>query len=423
MSKHRYHTVNFNQVDFKQLASEVDGGKLAFAIDVAKEDYVAGFMGSDQTLIKLVKWRHPQQTPALLDRLTEAFSADQLCAVMEPTGSYGDALRFKLKDLGIEVYLIAPKRVHDSAEIYDGVPSLHDAKAAYLIGRLHWQGVSQVWQEHSPNRRAFKAQLTLVSLYKGRLQRGLNRFEALLSTYWPEAESLLDRDSATLLQLIKTYGDPAHIAANHVAGRTLMQKTGGYFLSDEKIDQVISSARHTIGVPCLEAERKLLQTFAQDLLDTRQSLRTIEAAIKQQVQLDTQTRQVAEVVGHTTAAVLNASLGSALSYADSESYLKGAGMNLKEVSSGKHKGQLKLTKRGPSIARYYLYFAALRLIQKDPITQAWYQTKVLNDGGYGGKAIIAIMRKLAKGLWHVARGETFDTSKLFNIEHLALPQT
>lgn len=420
MSKHRYHTENFKQINWNQLASKIDGRQIAFAIDVAKEDFVAGFIDEDQQINKLIKWKHPQQTQALLDHLTETFPAEQLCAVMEPSGSYGDSLRAKLVDLGITVYRVSPKRVHDVAEVYDGVPSLHDAKAAWLIGLLHWQGVSEVWEENSSQRRTLKAQLTELSLYKGRLQRGLNRFEALLSRHWPEVESLLDRDSATFLQLIKTYGDPAQIAANSEAARTLMQKTGGHFLRPEKIDQVLSRAQHSVGVPCIEAERQLLQTFARDLLETRQSLRKIEALIKTQVKQDAATAQVAEVVGDTTAAVLSASLGSAINYEDPDSYLKSAGMNLKERSSGKHKGQLKLTKRGPSIVRYYLYFAALRLIQKDLVVRTWYRAKVSRDGGYGGKAIVAIMRKLIKGLWHVARGEAFDTTKLFNIEHLAL---
>jgi len=62
----------------------------------------------------------------------------------------------------------------------------------------------------------------------------------------------------------------------------------------------------------------------------------------------------------------------------------------------------------------------LRLIQEDQVVQAWYRAKASRDGGYGGKAIVAIMRKLGKGLWHVARGESFDSTKLFNTEPLAL---
>ncbi len=34
------------------------------------------------------------------------------------------------------------KRVSDAHEIYDGVPSLHDAKSATIITRLHREGLN-----------------------------------------------------------------------------------------------------------------------------------------------------------------------------------------------------------------------------------------------------------------------------------------
>jgi transposase len=58
--------------------------------------------------------------------------------------------------------------------------------------------------------------------------------------------------------------------------------------------------------------------------------------------------------------VLGATVGTPVDYPNPHSYLKALGLNLKERSSGKHKGQLKITKRGPGEARKYLYFAALR---------------------------------------------------------------
>ena len=35
------------------------------------------------------------------------------------------------------------------------------------------------------------------------------------------------------------------------------------------------------------------------------------------------------------------------------------------------------------------------------------------------KCVIALMRKLAKALWHLARGSTFDPTKLFNLKAIA----
>jgi transposase len=63
--------------------------------------------------------------------------------------------------------------------------------------------------------------------------------------------------------------------------------------------------------------------------------------------------------------------------------------------------------------RCYLYFAALRLINNDPVVKAWYQRKV--DARAKNKTIIALMRKLAKAIWYVARGECFDATKLLSV--------
>ncbi len=59
----------------------------------------------------------------------------QVEVVMGPSGTYGDALRWQMTERGLPAWRIGPKRVPDAAEVYDRVPSLHDAKAAYLIGR------------------------------------------------------------------------------------------------------------------------------------------------------------------------------------------------------------------------------------------------------------------------------------------------
>ena len=36
-----------------------------------------------------------------------------------------------------------------------------------------------------------------------------------------------------------------------------------------------------------------------------------------------------------------------------------------------------------------------------------------------GKTLIELMRKLAKALWYIARGESFEANKLFNLKAVA----
>jgi transposase len=94
------------------------------------------------------------------------------------------------------------------------------------------------------------------------------------------------------------------------------------------------------------------------------------------------------------------------------------GLNLKERSSGKHKGQLKITKRGSGLFRRWLYFAALRASQEVEINP-WYEAKKKKENGRAGKALVAIMRKLALAMYQVgARGASYEARLLFPAEPL-----
>lgn len=166
----------------------------------------------------------------------------------------------------------------------------------------------------------------------------------------------------------------------------------------------------------MPGERLGIKALAEDLLRTHRECRAVEKRMEQVVKKDETLSRLAEVCGKVSALELVAILGDLKKYPNTGSLLKALGLNLKERSSGKHHGQLKITKRGSGRARFYLYWLVMRLVQKDPVIKAWYEQKVKHDGGrFKGRALTAVMRKVAKALWHVAQGEKFDSSKLFNL--------
>lgn len=419
MSKRRYGSVEFKAVDWQRVERRLGEERVVVAVDVAKEDFVATVFAADQAALVTFKWTHPEQSGEVLGRLRLLARERIVEVALEPSGTYGDALVWQLRAAGIAVYRVSPKRVHDAAEVYDGVPSLHDAKAASLIGRLHLQGVSQRWQEPSRERRELRAMLTQLEVCKARQQAASNRLEAHLSRHWPEVLRLLEPASATLAGLIAAYGDAAAVAADPCAADVLMQRLGRPGLSQEKIQAVLLSARRSIGVPCLPGERELLRWLAADLLEARRQVCELEQRIQRRVEHTPALAQLGEVIGRVSAAVLVAAVGSPCDYPDAGSYTKAMGLNLKERSSGKHKGQLKITKRGAPAARFYLYFAALRLIAHDATLKRWYTIKTNRAGALKNKTVVELMRKLAKALWHVARGDPFDATKLVNLKALA----
>ncbi len=173
-------------------------------------------------------------------------------------------------------------------------------------------------------------------------------------------------------------------------------------------------------VKCVEAEREHVQILCSEIRRFQKLRRQAKSKIEELTYSIDSVREMAPVIGKVTSAVLYMVLGDVREYGNAGSIVKTLGLNLKERSSGKHKGLLRITKRGSGSARRYLYMAVLRLIQRDSIIKAWYQKKVIRDGGIKKKAIVAIMRKLAGALWHVGKGSKFESAKLFDVNRLAL---
>jgi transposase len=350
MKKRSYRAQKVNQIEWEEMARSVQDKAMVLAIDVAKVEQYGVLMDSERQAVVTVKWDHPAETPELLKRLS-ALPCGSLTAVMESTGVYGDTLRGQLRQGGFEVHQVSAKRVHDACEVYDGVPSLHDAKAAQVIARLYWEGASRVWVEASEQQRELNAIGRLYRLYQKQYQQHQNRLEAALQRHWPEVCQYLELDSVTLEEVLLSYGAPESIARHAEEAHEQMRRVSRGQLSVEKIEAVIDSAHHTIGLPCMEAERDYLRALTAELRHNRLQREGVAERLAVMTQADTQLKPMGETLGKVTTALLVAERLGPREDANSRSYCKALGLNLKEKSSGQYKGQLKLTKRGSGLVR------------------------------------------------------------------------
>lgn len=423
MAKRIYRAESINNVDVAKLLESVRGRRVTFAVDVAKRDLKAVFMEVPEKVLCSVSWTAPAETMRMVEVVSQVAGECTLEVALEPTGTYGDAIRGLMNGLGLPVYRVSPKRTSDAAEIYDGVPSQHDTKCAGIIGWLHGQGRSERWHEVSDDLRDLAAATERMQLFSKQFLGCLNLLEGKVSRHFPELGEVLELSSATLLALIGKFGSPAAIASSANDARALMQRVGKALLSSEKVERILELARTTTGASMTEGEREGLMALAVEMDRQRRELAAARKKVEEQAVEHASVRRVSEAVGKVTAAVLYVEAGDPSSYKSAAAYTKSLGLNLKIKNSGKpaDQGQLKITKRGSSTARAILYMAVLRLIQSEPRFKAWYGRKVArSDGRYKGKAVVALMRKLAKALWHVSRGGTFDTSKLFDDARLGL---
>ena len=122
-------------------------------------------------------------------------------------------------------------------------------------------------------------------------------------------------------------------------------------------------------------------------------------------------------VGAISASVLIGEVGDWRAYSHSRSIEKLAGLNLYEFSSGVHRGNKHISKRGRSLLRHKLYFLSLTLVRKGAAFHEDYQ-RHLAKGMKKTKALIAISRKLIRVLFAMVRdGKAFEPNHQQGITH------
>ena len=96
-----------------------------------------------------------------------------------------------------------------------------------------------------------------------------------------------------------------------------------------------------------------------------------------------------------------------------------AGLDLFEISSGKHKGQRRISKRGRPLMRKLLFYASINVVKSKGILHEPYQ-QMLSGGKPKLKALIAIARKLLRIIFALARDNTLYVEDYRCDQHLKL---
>jgi transposase len=274
------------------------------------------------------------------------------------------------------------------------------------------------WPTPSEQQRELRARCAHVDWLKQEYQRDQGRTEALLARHWPELTRELDLDSATLPKLLAQFGSAQAVAAQPESARQLLRKVSRDLLAKDKIGRVVDGAQHSLGLPPTASEQRLLQELGRRMLESRRQLSEAERAALQVAREVPAMKPLSDFIGPMTTAIFLAFIGDPGQFSSARTLLKMLGLNLRERSSGKFKGQLKISKRGNSVVRRWLYLAALRLMKEDRVVRAWVDHKAQRSGGMKMKAIIALMRKIVSSLRHVTDGNPFDSTKLFDVKRL-----
>jgi transposase len=414
MKSKAYRAMDVNRVEIGAWLEERGNAAVQVGLDMGKELIFCTLRWGDYDFDRPWRVRNPSEVRRLADLLKVVGQGRQMVVAMEPTGTYGDAMRQALERLGLEVHRVSPKSASDFAEMFDGVPSQHDGKDAAVIAELASQGRSWAW----PMPRATEAEQELafqVEWLDGQRRQMMlwcGRLEALLSRHWPEATRVLPLCSATLLNCLRKYGGPSGLGSA-ADGLKQVQAWGGSRLTEEKAHALIEGAQQTVGVVMGSWDQERLRRYAEQIQNCQREMRAVTRRLCALTKGHTVIAGMGEVVGVPTACVLWKELGDPRSFHCGAAYRKAMGLNLAERSSGKWKGKLKISKRGSSAVRRWLYLAALRWVREEPV-HSWYVRQKGQRRGEAKPAVIAVMRKLALALYQVGgRGKVFDRKQLY----------
>ena len=145
MSSKAYRTTGVNEVNWEQIARGTEGLGVTLGIDVGKFDLRVVCRWADGRFERPWRVKNPWEIPTFLGLVRQVQAGRKLVVALEPSGTYGEALRQALGDNGIDIQRVGTKASHDYAEVFDGVPSQHDGKDAAVVAELAALGKAKPW--------------------------------------------------------------------------------------------------------------------------------------------------------------------------------------------------------------------------------------------------------------------------------------
>ncbi|MBI3467392.1 MAG: transposase [Planctomycetes bacterium] len=194
-----YRATRVKNLDWEKVFQGREGQACCIGMDVSKEEVVAVLRWSDGKFERPWRLENPQEVTTWGAALARLAMGRELIVALEPSGTYGDALRQALGDAGITPYRVSPKAVHDYAEVFDGVPSQHDGKDAAVVAELAALGKSSPWPYEPPSENDQQLALWVdwLEAHRREFVMWCGRLEGLVARHWPEAwHSLSVRQSA-----------------------------------------------------------------------------------------------------------------------------------------------------------------------------------------------------------------------------------
>lgn len=341
---------------------------------------------------------------------------------MEPTGHYWFNLAQYVGDFNIKTVLVNPFHVKRSKELDDNNPTKNDRKDPKTIAMLVKDGRYMIPYipegVYSDLRIAMESRSRIID----RLIEVANRAKRWLSIYFPEFTTVFgDWEGKTAQICLREFPTPNHVLDKGVDGITERWRQSKIrAVGQKRAVALYRAAEESVGMrEGLNAATVELAALLEEYDVFTQQKERLEALVEELLVQIPGSQQLLLIkgVGVITVAGFLAEVGDITRFSHPKQLLKYAGLNLKENSSGDHKGQTTITKRGRRGLRALLFRAMLPILAKNAEFKAlhvYYTTRANNPLGKM-QSLVALMCKLIRVFFGLlTKNVAYDADKMMS---------
>jgi transposase len=328
---------------------------------------------------------------------------DEVLVGYESTGPYAEPLVHYLANKQVKIVQVNPMHTKKMKEVNDNSPLKTDDKDPRVIADIIRLGRALTIVVPEGAAAELRRLNNARERHVGERTALLNQLQQLVFLIFPVFKTVLkDMKGKTAQYLLNRYTTPERIGSlsPEALGEEMRKRSRGKF-GIKDAESLINLARETVGIK---------EGLAGIFLDIRHILLQLEAEGRFILEIEVEMGATLERIpcsarllsikglGVVSVAGLIGEVGDFSKFSTQSEILKLAGLDLYEISSGKRRGQRRISKRGRSLLRKILFYAAIQTIRKNGIMSEYYG-RLTGRGMERMRALIAVARKLL-GLIH-----------------------
>ena len=366
---------------------------------------------------------------AWMENMTEKHGKETVIPGMEPTGHYWLNLGAYLQEQGMRPVHVNPHHVKKSKELDDNNPNKNDRKDPKTIAALVNEG--RFSYPYIPT--GIYAEIRNLSNLRIQTQEEItrikNRIARWFSIYFPEIKDVYKNpDAVSGIMVIRKAPLPCDIRKLGVDGvnqiwRDARLRGAGI----KRARTLVTAAEHSIGSTEAPVSARIeIQNLLYDYEVYRDRMddlmQEIEAKLSEIPYIDK--LMGIRGIGIKTVSCFIAEVGDIRRFDNPKQLQKLAGYAIVADSSGKHKGESRISRRGRKNLRYALYEAAISVIGKNKEFREihdYYRTRKQNPLKKM-QSVIAIACKLIRIFYTIlTKGVDYDGQKM--LSDIVRPET